>query len=168
MHWPLDPLADAFAKAAITFPSVVSDLLIFAPSLSRVPVAPVESARSEPARSTNEIFETRSDDRLAPVTVVVWINLSEKTACDLEDSAFIFVDATVRTALPSSILIVLVVHDEQAHTGFMLEFHKLIAQSRLFVCNDIQGKDAALYIIEIRVVKKKYHERNYVQAVDVV
>lgn len=45
-------LFDAIASAAMTFPSVVSDLLMFAPSLSRAPVAPVELARSEPARST--------------------------------------------------------------------------------------------------------------------
>ena len=42
----------------MTFPSVVSDLFMFAPSLSRVPFAPVESARSEPAKSTKLIFDT--------------------------------------------------------------------------------------------------------------
>lgn len=36
----------------MTLPRVVRDLLIFAPSLSRVPFAPVESARSLPAKST--------------------------------------------------------------------------------------------------------------------
>lgn len=36
----------------MTLPRVVRDLLIFAPSLSRVPLAPVESARSLPAKST--------------------------------------------------------------------------------------------------------------------
>ena len=41
----------------MTDPSVVSDLLMFAPSLSRAPVAPVRSARSEPARSTKFSFE---------------------------------------------------------------------------------------------------------------
>ena len=46
------------ARAEMTLPSVVSDLLIFAPSLSRVPLAPVASARSEPARSTSEILLT--------------------------------------------------------------------------------------------------------------
>ncbi len=40
------------ARAEITFPKVVSDLLILAPSLSRWPVAPVELARSDPAKST--------------------------------------------------------------------------------------------------------------------
>jgi hypothetical protein len=35
----------------MTFPRVVSDLLMFAPSFSRCPVAPVELARSEPAKS---------------------------------------------------------------------------------------------------------------------
>lgn len=46
------------AKAEITLPSVVKLLLIFAPSLRRVPLAPVESARSEPAKSTRLIFDT--------------------------------------------------------------------------------------------------------------
>ena len=36
----------------MTLPSVVSDLLMFAPSLRRCPVAPVELALSEPAKST--------------------------------------------------------------------------------------------------------------------
>ena len=46
------------AKAEITFPKVVKLLLILAPSLSRVPLAPVDSARSEPARSTKDILLT--------------------------------------------------------------------------------------------------------------
>ena len=40
------------ARAWMTFPSVERDLLMLAPSLSRAPVAPVDSARSLPARST--------------------------------------------------------------------------------------------------------------------
>jgi hypothetical protein len=36
----------------MTLPNVVSDLLMFAPSLSRWPVAPVEFALSDPAKST--------------------------------------------------------------------------------------------------------------------
>lgn len=43
---------DWAASALMTFPRVVRDLLMLAPSLSRWPVAPVELARSEPARST--------------------------------------------------------------------------------------------------------------------
>ena len=54
-----DPL-EAAARAEITLPSVESDLLMSAPSLSRVPVAPVELARSEPAKSTKLIRDTRS------------------------------------------------------------------------------------------------------------
>lgn len=42
---------DADASAEMTFPSVVSDLLMFAPSFRRCPVAPVEFARSDPAKS---------------------------------------------------------------------------------------------------------------------
>lgn len=43
---------DASARAEMTLPSVVSDLLMLEPSFSRVPVAPVELALSLPARST--------------------------------------------------------------------------------------------------------------------
>ena len=46
------------ARAEITLPRVVRDLLMLAPSLSRVPLAPVDSARSDPARSTSEILLT--------------------------------------------------------------------------------------------------------------
>lgn len=48
------------ARADMTFPKVVRLLLILAPSFNRVPLAPVESARSEPAKSTREIFDTFS------------------------------------------------------------------------------------------------------------
>ena len=50
----------AVARAAMTLPSVVSERLMLAPSLRRAPVAPVELARSEPARSTSEMRETFS------------------------------------------------------------------------------------------------------------
>lgn len=42
----------------MTFPKVVRDLLILAPSFRRVPLAPVESALSDPAKSTSEILDT--------------------------------------------------------------------------------------------------------------
>ena len=50
----------ASARAEMTFPRVVRLLLMLAPSLSRVPLAPVDSARSDPARSTSEIRLTFS------------------------------------------------------------------------------------------------------------
>lgn len=43
---------DASARAEMTLPRVVNDLLMLAPSFKRAPVAPVELARSLPARST--------------------------------------------------------------------------------------------------------------------
>jgi hypothetical protein len=43
---------DLSAKAAITLPRVVKERLMLAPSFNLVPVAPVLSARSLPARST--------------------------------------------------------------------------------------------------------------------
>ena len=42
----------------MTLPRVVRDLLMLAPSLRRVPLAPVASARSLPARSTKLILLT--------------------------------------------------------------------------------------------------------------
>lgn len=43
---------EASARAEMTFPNVVNDLLMLAPSFRRAPVAPVELALSLPARST--------------------------------------------------------------------------------------------------------------------
>ena len=51
------------ARAEMTFPKVVRLLLMLAPSLRRVPLAPVASARSDPAKSTKEILLTFSVDR---------------------------------------------------------------------------------------------------------
>ena len=53
-------LTVASARAEMTLPSVVRLLLMLAPSLSLVPLAPVDSARSDPARSTREILLTFS------------------------------------------------------------------------------------------------------------
>jgi hypothetical protein len=58
MHKVICDLITTSASAEITFPRVVNDLLMLAPSLSRVPLAPVESALSLPARSTKLILLT--------------------------------------------------------------------------------------------------------------
>jgi hypothetical protein len=42
----------------MTLPRVVRLLLMFAPSFNLVPLAPVDSALSEPAKSTKEILLT--------------------------------------------------------------------------------------------------------------
>ena len=47
----------------MTLPKVVKLLLMLAPSLSLVPLAPVDSARSEPAKSTREILLTYKDGK---------------------------------------------------------------------------------------------------------
>ena len=54
----LEGVRTTSASAEMTLPSVVSDLLMLAPSLRRVPVAPVESALSLPAKSTRLILLT--------------------------------------------------------------------------------------------------------------
>lgn len=53
-----DKLTAISARHAMTLPRVVSDRLMFAPSLRRAPVAPVASALSLPARSTRLILLT--------------------------------------------------------------------------------------------------------------
>lgn len=52
------------ARAEMTRPRVLRDLLMFAPSLSRVPLAPVESALSDPAKSTRLILLTWSKNKI--------------------------------------------------------------------------------------------------------
>jgi len=49
-----------FAKTEITLPKVDRDLLMFAPSASLAPSAPVEPALSEPAKSIKFMLETSS------------------------------------------------------------------------------------------------------------
>jgi hypothetical protein len=56
-----EPAAAAcLASAEMHLPSVDSDLLMLAPSFRRAPVAPVALARSDPARSTRESFDSRT------------------------------------------------------------------------------------------------------------
>ena len=68
------------ARAEMTFPRVVKDLLMLAPSLSRVPLAPVESARSLPARSTRLILLTFSVVMLVSASWRFWVKMMLKTA----------------------------------------------------------------------------------------
>lgn len=69
----------------MTLPSVVRDLLMFAPSFNCCPVAPVDRALSEPARSTKLMRDTFSVSRLASGSCRFWVSRSVKTACDRED-----------------------------------------------------------------------------------
>lgn len=79
----------------MTLPNVVNDLLILAPSLSLVPFAPVESARSEPAKSTREILLTFSVVSCVMRSKRCCVKNMVNTACDLLDVSFMFVAATV-------------------------------------------------------------------------
>lgn len=83
------------ARALMTLPRVVKLLLMLAPSLRRVPLAPVESARSEPARSTNDILLTFSVANPVEASCRSCVKNIVKTAWDLLDVSFIFVAATV-------------------------------------------------------------------------
>uniref|UniRef100_A0A3P9INP8 Uncharacterized protein n=1 Tax=Oryzias latipes TaxID=8090 RepID=A0A3P9INP8_ORYLA len=69
------PIRWGSSEAEMTFPRVTRDLLMFPPSFSRTPVAPVASARSLPARSTRWILLIVSLERLLtsfmPVLAVV-------------------------------------------------------------------------------------------------
>mmetsp|Transcript_119136 Transcript_119136/g.337736 ORF Transcript_119136/g.337736 Transcript_119136/m.337736 type:complete len:421 (-) Transcript_119136:591-1853(-) len=89
-----------FAKSAITRPKVVSDWLMPIPSLRRVPVAPVLFSLSLPARSTKCIFACLSTE-LVPSAISIR-TCTVKTACDLDDTAFICVAPTARLFAPKS------------------------------------------------------------------
>eukprot|EP00160_Parvularia_atlantis_P014531 Unigene3677_Nuclearia_a/m.11212 Unigene3677_Nuclearia_a/g.11212 ORF Unigene3677_Nuclearia_a/g.11212 Unigene3677_Nuclearia_a/m.11212 type:complete len:570 (+) Unigene3677_Nuclearia_a:1-1710(+) len=91
------------ASALMTSPSVLSDLLILAPSLSRSPVVPLLPARSLPARSTRLILLVFSLVIFTSGSYLTCVSTSVKIACDRLLSAFIAVAATVRALLPSSI-----------------------------------------------------------------
>jgi len=80
----------------MTRPSVVSDLLICAPSFRRAPVASVDLARSEPARSTRRIRAVRSMVSSESSEWVICLRRIVKTAWDRDDVSFILVEATVR------------------------------------------------------------------------
>jgi hypothetical protein len=91
-----------FTISRRTIPSVVSDLLMLDPSLSRSPTAPVRIARSEPARSTREIRLTVSPlTPASPGSVRVKVSRIVKTACERLDSLFMLVAATVRDLFPT-------------------------------------------------------------------
>ena len=69
----------------MTFPRVVRDLLMFAPSFNRCPVAPVELARSEPARSTRLMRDTFSVSRLVSTSCLFIVRRRVKTACERDE-----------------------------------------------------------------------------------
>uniref|UniRef100_A0A6B0U5D5 Uncharacterized protein n=1 Tax=Ixodes ricinus TaxID=34613 RepID=A0A6B0U5D5_IXORI len=86
----------------MTLPRVVRDLLMLAPSLSRVPCAPVESALSLPARSTRLILLTRSVASPVSLSVFLWVKMMVNTACERLLVSFMLVAATVLALFPSS------------------------------------------------------------------
>ena len=89
------------ARAEMTLPRDESDLLIAAPSLRRSPVAPVDSARSEPARSTRFMSDATSFVR--PSSEISCLTVIAIMVCARDEVAFICVAATVRLAVPASI-----------------------------------------------------------------
>jgi hypothetical protein len=68
---------------------------MLAPSFNRVPFAPVESALSDPAKSTNDILLTFSVIKPVAQSCFCCVKNIVKTACDLLDVSFMFVAATV-------------------------------------------------------------------------
>mmetsp|Transcript_12608 Transcript_12608/g.11435 ORF Transcript_12608/g.11435 Transcript_12608/m.11435 type:complete len:223 (+) Transcript_12608:938-1606(+) len=94
-------LAFPSAKAEITLPRVSRDKLMPAPSFNICPVAPVFFCLSDPAKSTRFNLPARTCS--LPDSSVVLISITtENIECDLEDSLFICVDATVRCLIPFS------------------------------------------------------------------
>lgn len=69
----------------MTLPRVVKLLLMFAPSLSRCPVAPVEFARSEPARSIKLIRDTFSVSKLVSLSCLFIVRSKVKTEWDRDE-----------------------------------------------------------------------------------
>jgi hypothetical protein len=104
--------------------ALVRDLLMLAPSFKVWPVAPVDLARSLPARSTSlreesqrgqalrsgqvlaevthEMRETFSASRPVWSSCVFWVKIRVKMACDRDDVSFICVAAIVLALLPSA------------------------------------------------------------------
>ena len=85
-------------SAAMTLPSQDSDWLIFFDSSSRSPVAPVILTLSDPARSTR--FSLPTLTCFDPSTVFICSTMMMKTACDLEETSFLFVHAVLRDIAP--------------------------------------------------------------------
>ena len=86
----------ATARAEMTLPRVVRDLLIFAPSLSRWPEAPVELARSEPAKSTRLI--EFSNHRYSLVTLTHLMRDTFSVSRFVASSCRFIVKSRVKTA----------------------------------------------------------------------
>ena len=93
-----------FASAEITFPKIMRLLLIFAPSANLSPVAPVDSALSEPAKSIRLISDVFSltffPDALS---IMIYLKAMVVTVCALDEVAFMFVLPIVLFYVPCSI-----------------------------------------------------------------
>ena len=97
------------ASAEMTLPSAESETLISMPSFSRAPVAPVDSARSDPARSTSTMSLVISltcpppaPPPPLPPSLISCVRLIETIVCARDDVAFISVAPTVRLDVPTS------------------------------------------------------------------
>ena len=68
------------------------------PSLSLSPQAPVFTALSDPAKSTNDILLTFSPLTEQPKSVIVWVKMTVNTAwdlnliCEKEEDDYILID----------------------------------------------------------------------------
>mmetsp|Transcript_15282 Transcript_15282/g.32558 ORF Transcript_15282/g.32558 Transcript_15282/m.32558 type:complete len:274 (-) Transcript_15282:194-1015(-) len=82
------------ARISMHLPSVVSDWLMAFASSNAAPSTPLFLTRSDPARSTKCSLPERR--RPAPEQEICTMS----TACDLDESAFIFVAAVFRFSLP--------------------------------------------------------------------
>mmetsp|Transcript_64549 Transcript_64549/g.158892 ORF Transcript_64549/g.158892 Transcript_64549/m.158892 type:complete len:233 (+) Transcript_64549:189-887(+) len=82
-------------KALITLPSTLSDRLMFAPSFSLSPVAPVALALSLPARSTRWSFEC-TIVKPASSSLSLTAMWRVTTACEREECSFMLVLPTAR------------------------------------------------------------------------
>lgn len=96
--------SDNFARAEITLPKIIRLLLMLAPSANLSPVAPVDSALSEPAKSMRLISDVFSLIFLPdPLSMMIYLKDMVVTVCALDEVAFIFVLPIVRFDVPLSI-----------------------------------------------------------------
>ena len=80
-------------------------MLMLAPSASLSPVAPVEPALSDPAKSIRFILETSSRSGYPFSRKLFCLKTICVTVCAREDVAFILVDPIVLFTVPISILL---------------------------------------------------------------
>ena len=98
-----EPFLFLSPKAFIQFANASSDVLIFAPSISLIPLFPVTVPLSEPARSIKESLPHKTSYSVFFILSLT-ANYIWHIAWDLDEVALAFVDSVVLLLLPVSII----------------------------------------------------------------